>query len=234
VAVVFTPGMQGSASTWAYNVCRELLLLQYETVSVFYCDSTATLSEELAHVEHAAVIKMHQPDEGIIAAIANEQVPAVITVRDPRDSVVSLMERFNYPFQRSLDIVLASVTQILRIPPQVSLFLRYENGFFNDAANITAIANLLGMSISADQRQGIFDKYTQDSVKAFMDQFEALPENRKVLKNGSHWDSVTMLHKTHMSDGAVGKWKERLSPAQRDALSVFTPALQALNYEVCE
>ncbi len=43
-----------------------------------------------------------------------------------------------------------------------------------------------------------------------------------------------MLHKSHMGDGVVGKWKERLSPAQRDALRVFAPALRTLDYEICE
>ncbi len=160
MSVVFTPGMQGSASTWVYNVCRELLLRQYETVSVFYCDSTAELSKELAHVEHAAVVKMHQPDQGIIAAIANGEAPAVITVRDPRDSVVSLMERFNYPISALTgSLVVASVTQIARIPPKTSLFFNMRMASSTTLQPSLQSQNLLGINISADQREEIFSRY---------------------------------------------------------------------------
>lgn len=230
MAIVFTPGVQGSASTWAYNVCRELFLLQNPSVIVLYSDSGAELAEQLSRVEHAAVVKMHQPDDDIIAAIHADQVPAIVTVRDPRDSIVSLMERFGYSFERSLGHVIASTSQIAKIQSGVGLRFQYESGFFNHAQSVAEIAEVLRIPASAEQCEEIFSRYSSESVRAFVKDFESLPEERKVTKNGSTWDANTMIHRTHIGDGAVGKWKERLSPSEQNALAPLSGVIRTWGY----
>jgi hypothetical protein len=97
--VVLTFGIHGSASTWVFNVARELLIEAFgsDAVASGFASTGDDLNPDRAGPGRHLVRKTHGwTNFGVSADLAG--VTLLFSVRDPRDAVVSLARRFSLPF----------------------------------------------------------------------------------------------------------------------------------------
>ncbi len=141
------------------------------------------------------------------------QSPMIISVRDPRDAVCSLMDRFGMDFNHAVAFVTSSANALSTLDG-VSLVLRYEEDFVSKAATVQSIAELVGTTCDETECTRIFAALTPEEVTTHL---KALEENGtfdpdqpaiQQFDPGTHW------HPSHLGDGRSGKWQEQLTAAE--------------------
>jgi len=134
--LVATIGVHGSASTWVFNVVRELLIDAFGEPRVLslYADELALLPDEPTRAGRHLLIKSHHGSEPLDAWLAAQQARIVLSVRDPRDAAISMAQRFNAPFNHTVRWIANDCNRLLRLAPQGHPLLRYEDRFFEDPA----------------------------------------------------------------------------------------------------
>lgn len=231
--LVLTLGLHGSASTWGYNVARELMAAAFGADAVAACFAN-TLDELLAETRalgRRVVCKTHGfPRLDVFAHLTQARI--VTTVRDPRDAALSLMERFG----STLDVAVRAVAQDCHYAAWSAaaghLVLRYEDGFFDAPDAVGRVADHLGLRVAAAEAARIAAAYRTDAVRAFAATVADLPAER-VVSQGSVFlfDRLTQIHRTHIGDGRVGKWREKFAlPLQAELARVFAPFLSRFGY----
>ena len=231
--VVLTVGVHGSASTWVFNVVRELMGAAFGPDRVAAC--FAVNPDDITQAERMAtqhlVVKTHGwPD---LPAFATDHDAAVIvSVRDPRDAVLSVMQRFG----DSLDACVSGVgrdCQCARACSDAGFdVLRYEDGFFNEPAAVRHIHTALGLTVAEAEMDRIFSDYRTDAVRAMAAGVASLPpERRRDLGRHGMLDRVTLITGTHIGDGSIGKWREAFDAEMRAKLTrFFAPFLFRFGY----
>jgi len=231
--LTLTLGLRGSASTWAYNVARELLAASCGEAQVVACfaNAPADLLGEARALGRRVVCKTHGfAGLDVLAHLA--QARLVATVRDPRDAVVSLVERFGSP----LDAAVRGVAQTCQYAAWCGavgqLVLRYEDRFFDEPEAVARVARHLGLPPDPAAEARIFAAWRTEQVRAFAQSVATLPPERVVSDGRVYlYDRLTQVHRTHIGDGRVGKWRERLdATARADLTRLFAPFLDRFGY----
>jgi hypothetical protein len=231
--LVLTLGLHGSASTWVYNVARELMTAAFGADGVLACfaNSPVELLRERGAIGRRVVCKTHGwPNLDVFADLAAARV--VATVRDPRDAVVSLMERFGTAPEAAAHGIAQDCVHIVWCAAAGHPVLRYEDRFFDAPDAVAALARHLGFKATAADTARIFAAYRTEAVRAFAAGVPMLPATR-LVDDGRvfQFDRVTQIHRRHIGDGRVGKWRERLAPALQVELSrLFAPFLARFGY----
>ncbi|MEA1675115.1 sulfotransferase domain-containing protein [Nitrospirillum sp. BR 11163] len=158
------------------------------------------------------VLKTHHPDTMMQLRIAHEDIPTIITLRDPRDCVASLMRRFDQPFNEAFAYVLRSVRRVQSCVAQGrrTLVFRYEDGFHDQPESVGRIADFIGMTAQDAALRAIHEGLLTHTVKRTLAQLEdtgRFVENAGTEVNPNLYDPVTHWHRTHIGDGAVGKYR---------------------------
>jgi hypothetical protein len=233
--VVVTIGLHGSASTWAFNVARELVSAAVGADAVVSCfgATPAALLAQDGIVGRHLVCKTHGwPNLHVFAYLTAAVV--IVTVRDPRDCVMSLMERFSAPFPDAVAWMAQDCLHATACADSGSLVLRYEDRFFDDPATVRTLAHYLGVEVNDTVANGIFDRYRTEAVRAFAATVELLPRER-LDGDGKPllFDRVTHITRTHIGDGRIGKWRERADPQRRSAMTQqFSAFLTRFGYSI--
>jgi Sulfotransferase domain len=205
-------GLHSSGSAWMFNLVREICRSQAVAFESCHRESVAKLPRDALRSK-LIVVKSHTPMDDLRWLLINSGEPVVITVRDPRDAVVSLMQRFGNDFSEALDSVavsaerLATLSRLRTIP-----VFRYEDGYIGRVETFDRIAALLGVGPSADQRDAILAELEPKSVERTISHLIAAGVIRP---SESVHDAKTQWHANHVGDGKIGKFIGVLSPAQR-------------------
>jgi ADP-heptose:LPS heptosyltransferase/GR25 family glycosyltransferase involved in LPS biosynthesis/glycosyltransferase involved in cell wall biosynthesis len=209
--LVFCCGLQSSGSTWLYNVVREICLQSGQKFASMYSDTANLPYDRL--LDGFLIVKSHNPDASIINLMREYDISGVVTVRDPRDSVVSVMQRFGYSFEDAATFVEASSIFLSSLSAEISLqVFKYENGFVESTETICAITALLGLQLSAEEIASIMATLGPDGVKAKIGELldaGAIQEGQLV------WDLDTAWHANHVGDRKIGKYAEMLNDDQQ-------------------
>jgi len=214
-------GLYGSASTWAYNAVR-LLLSNESPIVAGYSDTARELPEGAPGLTR--LVKCHLPDTDLRQLARARRAGVVITVRDPRDALVSTVARFALP---RLDIHRALVVSAARLTALASTcpctVLRYETRFPSHVETVEALARSLGIEVTGSRASEISDTLSADKVRTRIATLAAEgafgPDPRPIDA-----DPVTQWHPTHLGDGRVGKHAEVLSDEEGQALLRETAA----------
>ncbi len=149
-----------------------------------------------------------------LARIAHAKL--LITVRDPRDSVVSQRERFGLTLHQAAMEISQSLASIGSIPADFpTIHFVYEDGFTHRVQTVVDVAKFLEVEVDDTTIHEIFDSFVPDRIR------ERIAERQTDLPPDEDpgCDPLTLWHSTHVGDGRIGKWKERLDASSQHAVS---------------
>lgn len=213
--------MYASASTWLFNVARQILQAgqQSEVRIAFVSGTEKSISFDPSG--SATLIKSHEiNNEARILDIARRSSQILITVRDPRDAIVSLMKAHGYDFKEALGLVEKSAKLCLEFSQEsrAKLF-RYESRFFDSAESVKQVARHLGQELENNVTQRIYESLMRDEVEKHISRMSQMPGILKSVASGDLLDTKTQWHSHHAGrDGEIGKWKKALASAQVKAV----------------
>lgn len=234
--LVVTAGIHGSASTWVFNVVRELMIaaLGEDKVASFFAEKIDWLDRPEVRGRHV-VMKSHAgADAGWSTLVWLARAPVLVSVRDPRDAALSMRERFGVALPEILPAMMADCRLAMRAAQAGHLVMRYEDGFFDDPAVPPRIARHLGLGLGEDVCRMVFERYRTEAVRQFAASIAELGTDRRVGSPGERLmlDRVTQIHHVHIGDGAVGKWRTALSAPEKSSLAAaFEPYLRHFGYD---
>jgi hypothetical protein len=231
--LVVTVGLHGSASTWVFNVVRELMeaaLGPEKVVAVFADEATGLLAEHALTGRHL-VMKSHRGGAGWDSLVWLAGAPIFVSIRDPRDAAISITQRFGTPLTDAARGIAPDCRLITQCADAGHLVLRYEDRFFEDATLPGRMAEHLGIAVDADVQQAIFARYSTQSTRDFAAAIGSLPAERIVQTDQTTLDRVTQIHRTHIGDGRVGKWRDLLDARSAEEITrYFAPFLARFDY----
>jgi hypothetical protein len=153
-----------------------------------------------------------------------------ISIRDPRDAVLSFARRFNIPLSSAIHNIERSCDSILHHADSGHCILRYEDCFFRDIAVPQKLARELNTEISPQISQQLLERYSTERTRAFAARLTDLPSDRLRSTAWSEWDIVTQIHRTHIGDGRIGKWRDLNEPQQITLNDRFERFLTRFDY----
>jgi hypothetical protein len=233
-STVLCLGLPGSASTWIFNICADLLILSYESVGSLYADrfnDIAATLDTCKSSSSALVIKSHIADEGFARHFSKANAKCILSIRDPRDCILSLMDRFYIPFDIALLRLVDSCNALLRFRESGAPLFRYEDMFYDSQQTIVAIHKYLQLTSNVDF-EALYRGNHKEAVMSFIEKFDKLPQERiQKLSAFDSYDRSTHWHTRHFGDGQSGKWKSRFSPEQKIKIhQLLGSALNAMGY----
>ncbi len=209
--------MYGSASTWTFNVVQKLaavLVPDRPVVPRFIGGSLAGLDRAAGTL----VVKTHATP--VADELARRASAIVITIRDPRDAIASLMAHNKAPFDLALRVTEATAVMCRRFAADDrAVLLRFRDKFYDDVTTIERIAATFHRPLSAADRDRIFAETRRSAVEDFIAKLETLPTAKSHIepRTGQHdtYDELTAWHKHHAGrKGEVRRWQRELSPQQ--------------------
>jgi hypothetical protein len=213
-------GMYASGSTWAYNVMREIVAVLHPDRPVIgrFVNTLA----DLAGIDDDAsqVVKSHDLAEDVAVALSGRADHLVVTIRDPRDAVTSLMLYQRYPFAMALDTIAKSAEFVGGFAADKrTLLLRYEDGYPDDPTTPARLARSFGAELPATQAQAIFANSRRAAIEQTIKDLATLPGAQHDPRSGDIFDPQTQWHKHHAGrTGEVGRWRRLLLPGQITAV----------------
>ena len=231
--VVLTVGVHGSASTWVFNAARELLGAAHgpDRVAAGFAASPGEVAGIARRPDQHLVVKTHGwPDLPGFAAAQDATV--IVSVRDPRDAVLSVMQRFGDPLDACVGGVGRDCASARACADAGHDVLRYEDFFFHDPATLRRLADRLGLAVPEAALDRIFADWRTDAVRAQAAAVASLPaERRRDFGGRLTLDAVTLVTHTHIGDGRIGKWREAFDAPMRARLTgFFAPFLFRFGY----
>ena len=234
-------GMYASGSTWVFNVAMQVAAVVVpRTPAVGRFVMAGHELDFLDDPTSLPVVKSHDTDEAAASELARRADAVLVSIRDPRDCVTSLMLYQHYQFAAALAAVERTARFCARFAahPKARL-LRYEAGFIDDIATLDLIAASFGGELPATERARIFAGSRRPAIEAFIARLESLPTALRHEASGDVVDTATQWH-THHADrtGEVGRWRTMLTQHQvsaiersmRDWMATFGYRTQAAPY----
>jgi hypothetical protein len=225
--IVLCAGQYGSASTWLYNAIHALMVAAVGEARVHrqFADRADSLPERTDR-RRLLLIKAHEPGPGLRWLVARGGGRVVVSARDPRDAVASVIGRFGFDFPLvagRVERCSAALPALLDLP---CLVLRYEDGFGADEATLARIAGFLGLAVPPPVIAQVFENLRPDAVRAEIARLAAEGAFGETPTSDRH-DPTTHWHPGHVGDGAPGKFARLLSPGQIGEIIRRTRPFQA-------
>jgi len=210
-------GMYASGSTWLYNAMRLVAeaVAPGRPVRASYVASAAELPG-LADPAVLHVVKSHDVDAAVAAALEQAAERILMTLRDPRDAVASLMRHMDHDFDTALALIERSARFCAaRAGDARTVVLRYEDGFIDDPATLDRLAAGLGGPLAQADRARIFAATRRGAIEALIARLDTLPGTLHDVRSGDMVDPVTQWHRHHAGrTGEVGGWRWVLGAAR--------------------
>lgn len=213
--VILCVGLKSSGSTWLYNVVLQLLRAKMrDGVTAFYADNFVMFPADTERAR-ILVIKAHEPSKALVYLMRLTRGRMFLSVREPRDAIASLMQRFGHLFEGALRETARQSERIAELAcEENTIIYRYEHGFYDRRETIGEIAVALGVRVNSATRERIFHSLTRGAVG------KKISELKKKGKfgarpNADSFDPATHWHPGHVGDGRIGKHIAVLSKTQR-------------------
>jgi len=224
--------MHASASTWIFNVVREIIIaaLGDDRVLAFYTDKIEEIPAQAARAGRHLVIKSHHGSAALDAWLQAEQARIFLSVRDPRDACISMSQRFKAPLEHSVRWIVNDCNRLLRLAPRGYPMLRYEDRFFDSPTAVGWVAQTLGLTVAPATIEAIFNRYRTESVRSFAQHLAELPAERLTTVASFMMDRVSQILAPHIGDTSSGKWRGLPAPLQAELTRLFGPFLDRFGY----
>jgi hypothetical protein len=211
MCVYWCLGMQASASTWVYNLALDLarLFMPHQPVKGIFVPYRGHLQQL---DDTVPVVKSHGVDAPTEASLSRRAHAIIISIRDPRDCVASLVKYHNSAFWEALqDVEYAAATCAHLANDRRAIFLRYETQFTEKPETIDQIAAVFGQPLSPAQRNLAFQNSRREAIEKLISKLEQCPSAQRA--GNDIYDAERHWHKVHANrTGAIGKWRDTLTP----------------------
>ena len=163
-----------------------------------------------------AVVKSHEIDVQAGAWLDARARCILITLRDPRDAVLSLIRYQRLDFPTALDIAERSAMAcITRADDRRALILRYEDGFTEDPTTVERAAKAMGYELCAADYKRILADNRREAVETYIAQLARSGRVLRQVGGDDFFDPITHWHKHHAGrTGRIGGWREGLASGQ--------------------
>jgi len=211
--MIWCCGMYSSGSTWAYNATRAGAAACGVKADGVYADNYRDLVNRLRRAGPACIVKTHALEPRATEILARRAARIVLTIRDPRDAAVSIMQHMRLGFAQTLNMVEQSAVYAGQFAADPrALLLRYESGFIDAPATFDRLAALFGATLTPAQRAELFRESRRDVIEAKIAHLEDLPTTITDTRSGDVVDTDTQWHRHHANrTGEVGKWRTMLT-----------------------
>jgi hypothetical protein len=223
--MVLCAGLKSSGSTWAYNAAIQILKAGSakqrrsgrNNIAAFYADKLESFPAE-ARQATCLVVKTHIPSPAVVLLAQLLRARVIISVREPRDAIASLLQRFDHPFDGSLRELAAGATCLISLSDGTRpMILRYEERFYDRIETVAQIADFLGVRLPRQTLARIHRSLTPKSVSRRIATLRRKGIFGKRPTSDS-FDPLTHWHPGHVGDGRIGKYSGVLSSAQQRAV----------------
>jgi hypothetical protein len=230
---IATIGLHASASTWVFNVVRELMgcAVGAKRVLAVYADEPHEITDEGALGRRHLVLKTHG-SPGMDAWLESISPAMILSIRDPRDAAISMAQRFRTPLNHTVQWLLRDCKRLVKLTARGHRLLRYEDRFFENPQTLAQLSAALTPTVDQIAMSAVFERYRVESVRQFAAQLASLPSDRLLVTQSVMMDRVTQIHRAHVGDSRSGKWRA-LNPSTRQELTrIFEPFLRHFGYEL--
>ncbi len=207
--------MYASGSTWLFNAARAVAAVLDPTLPV--AGRWAGGMKELKNLAGGAqVVKTHELTPAAGKFLRAQADVILISLRDPRDAVTSLMQHMGEDFAQALRRVEISAQFAARHAGDARARLfSYESGFTETPAAFDDLAAALGGILTAAQRQALFDSTRRDKIEEKISRLAELPTAWRNPGTGDLLDRDTQWHRHHAGrNGEIGRWRQALAPGE--------------------
>jgi hypothetical protein len=209
--------MYASASTWLFNVTRQI----HEecgagTVKTHFFSGKGNFAG-FDQAGQTQIVKSHEiKDEGTVLEMSRRADRILVTMRDPRDAVTSLMLYHSYDFDRALPLVEEAARLCMGFArDKRALLLHYETGFSTESGTLERAAAHLGYKLEPAAAQRIFDANRREEVEKYIATMDRMPGTLQDRVSGDRLDPRTHWHTHHAGrSGEIGRWRHMLSEPQ--------------------
>lgn len=209
-------GLKSSGSTWLYNAVIQLLEEsgrfsgRAARMLPFYADSVHQFPPN-AERASLIVVKTHRPSYALEFLGHFVHARVLITVREPRDAIASLMQRFGHPFEPCLKEVSSNAARLVDLfQNEDAIVLRYEDRFYERLETVEALARHLDLKISNAALRRIFSSLKASNVEKSISSLSARGAFGASPTPDS-FDPRTHWHPGHVGDRQIGKYRAILS-----------------------
>lgn len=196
---VWCLGMYASGSTWLYNAVRLVAARSLPGQAVWsgYVAVASDVPQRDPAVLH--LIKSHDLDTATAALVDQFAGRILVSLRDPRDAVASLMRHMRHDFAAALARVERSARFCAAYAADSrAVVLRYEDGFIDDPATLDRIARLIGGDhLTAAARTSIFAATRRTAIEAFIADLPSRGSTLRDARSGDMVDPQTQWHAHH-------------------------------------
>ena len=198
--IVFSLGVYSSGSTWVFNVIQEIVSVTSNNSIAVYAEDAPSLLASCSDLHDFTVVKCHAMDQKLMNLALMTGAKIITSVRDPRDCVLSLSQRFGLNDDEARQLIDRSVVAVASVQLNFDcLQLVYEDRFTENPATIALIADWLGVGLTDQQQQSIFAKYGIEQVRKLVQGFAEQGHTPSWFDPATHW------HVNHVGDGKSGK-----------------------------
>jgi hypothetical protein len=203
--------MYASGSTWLFNTTREVAsALGRPKVAGSYAESMAVLNRLPANALN--VVKTHDLPRAEAAFMTGRATHIFVSIRDPRDAVVSLMQHMGHKFGQALAKVERSAAFCGHFADDARTELfSLDQGFTEDMATFDRLAAALGGGLAPATREDLFAGSRRSAIEAKIAGLDSLPTAARDLRSGDVVDTDTQWHRHHAGrTGELGRWRKLL------------------------
>ena len=215
--IIWCLGMYASASTWAFNVMRQIHEQSGRgpLQTAFFSGKGDVAGMNAPGVSY--LVKSHEiTDEPTLLALAARAGQILVTMRDPRDATTSLMLYHGYTFERALPLVEAATRLCMGFRRDSrAQFWHYETGFHETPETLERFAAWAGYPLPGPAAARIFAANQRAEVEKYIATLPKLPGVLQDKVSGDRLDPRTHWHTHHAGrSGEIGRWRRDLSAEQ--------------------
>lgn len=229
IIYILNCGIPRSGSTLVNLFIKELIKLDIDKTDS-YIDDGISLRKFQHKKRNYVLLKTHRYFPSVLRYLVNGRVVGVMTHRDIRDIVVSLIQKgwcsdFNY-FIESKELRAMVLSSIAYSEMESMNIVAYKDLKDDPLRILRDLSVILKINLNEREANEIVKRLSLQNLKK---------QTEKITAKGSieNVDRSTGLHNNHIKDGAIGKWRMILSEDQIKRInSEAEDYIKKFNYEI--